>query len=334
MRVGLGAVTIASLLPNLSAAFWVSPADRVPFFTTGVYRQYLAKDETVLILPYGMRGESMYWQAESHMYFRMAQGGSHAPADFDIWPILSAFEMQSYVPNAPDQFRAFLDNHGVSAVIVADAVYERWRPLLAALKIDPVAVAGVHLYRLPVRTGDASTPALLAMRTDFDTYRFERVIIGVRNYLARGGSIDRLSARDSVKLGIIPSDSLIGPPEPYPFLRDPDHNWFRSPQFQYGIGLFTVGSNQVAIGEVAWAPAVKALVDRYRPLANLTEIDLPNDSAAGPSPSYALGRFVMVFDRDRLARAAKLASAALNEAKRQSIEYPNLSSGLVSRQPN
>jgi len=98
LRIGLAAVTIASLLPNLRAAFWVTPADRVPFFTTGVYRQYLAKNETVLILPYGIRGESMYWQAQTHMYFRMAQGGSHAPGDFNIWPILSGFEMQSFVP--------------------------------------------------------------------------------------------------------------------------------------------------------------------------------------------------------------------------------------------
>ena len=120
LRIGLGAVTIASLLPNLCAAFWVTPADRVPFFTTGIYRQYLANNETVLILPHGMRGESMYWQAQTHMYFRMAQGGSHAPGDFNIWPILSAFEMQSFVPNAQEQLRAFIYNHGVTALIVTD----------------------------------------------------------------------------------------------------------------------------------------------------------------------------------------------------------------------
>jgi len=331
MRVGLGAVTIVSLLPNLSASFWVTPAERVPFFTTGVYRQYLWRDETVLILPYGMRGESMYWQAQTHMYFRMAQGGSHAPADFDIWPILSAFERQSYVPNASDQFRAFLENHGVNTVIVTDAVYERWRPLLATLKVDSIAVAGIHLYRLPARTSDASMPTLLAMRTDFDTHRFERVITGVQNYLAHGGSIDRLSASASVELGIIPSDGLIGPPEPYSFLRDPDQNWFRSPKFQYGIGLFAVGRDQVAIGEVAWAPAVTALVTTYRPLANFAEIDLPNDSASGSS-SYELGRFVMVFDRDRLASAAKLASSELNEARGHSVAYLNLTSGIASHE--
>ena len=333
-RVGLGAVTIVSLLPNLCGASWVTRADRVPFFTTGVYRQYLAKGETVLILPYGMRGESLYWQAQCQMYFRMAQGGSHAPADFGIWPILSAFEMQAFVPNAAVQFRAFLDRHGVNAVIVTDQVYERWRPLLATLPIAPIVVAGVHLYRFPVRSPDASIPTLLALRTDFDTDRFERVVAGAQKYLAGGGAISKLSARASVELGIIPADALIGPPEPYPFLRDPAHNWFRSAQFQYGIALFPIGNDRVAVGEVAWAPAVKALIATYRPLANLSEIDLPSDSAAAASPSYTLGRFVMVFDRERLARAAKLASAALNEVSGPSSEPRNPSSSPVSPETN
>jgi hypothetical protein len=128
--------------------------------------------------------------------------------------------------------------------------------------------------------------------------------------LAHGGSFHLLTARNAVELGIIPSDSMIGPPEPYAFLRDPQENWSRSPQFRYGIGLFTIGDNEVAIGEVAWGPAVKAMLAKYRPIANVAEIDLPDDDAA--SPSYKLGRFVMVFDRERLARAAKLASSSQN----------------------
>jgi hypothetical protein len=308
LRVGLGAAAIVSVLPNLSAAFWVTPADRVPFFGNGIYRQYLAKNETVLILPYGMRGESMYWQAQTHMYFRMAQGGSHAPGDFNIWPIVSGFEMELLVPNARQQLRAFIYNHGVTAVIATDHEYERWRPLLSALETDPVAVAGVHLYRIPARDPKMPIATLLAMRTAFDTDRFESVVLGVQNYLTHGGSFHSLTARNAVELGIIPSDSMIGPPEPYAFLRDPQENWSGSPQFRYGIGLFAVGDNQIAIGEVAWGPAAKAMLAKYRPIANVAEIDLPDDHAA--SPSYKLGRFVMVFDRERLKRAAGLASSS------------------------
>jgi hypothetical protein len=319
LRIGLGAVTIASLLPNLSAAYWVNPTDRVPFFTTGVYRRYLTKNETVLILPYGLRGESMYWQAQTHMYFRMAQGGSHAPGDFNVWPILTAFDTQSFMPNAREQLRSFIANHGVTAVIVTDQEYERWRSLLSGLQSNPIAIAGVHLYRLPVRATNASMPTLLSMRTDFDTRRFESAITGVQKYLTHGGSLSALSARNAVELGIIPLDSLIGPAEPYPFLRDPQYNWYRSPQFQYGLALFTIGDHEIAIGEAAWAPAVKALLAKYRPIANLSEIDLPDDYGPGAPPAYALGRFVMVFDRERLARAASLASSSPTGMKKAQV---------------
>jgi hypothetical protein len=304
MRIGFAAATILCLLPNLSAGFWVSPTDMVPFFTSGVFRKYLSKGETVLILPYGMRGESMYWQAETHMYFRMAQGASHAPADFNVWPILSGFEMQSFVPDAAEQFQAFIHNHGVTAVIVTDKVYECWRPLLSALNTKPIAVGGVHLYRLPVRVGTSPVPTLLEMRTAFDTHRFEDIILGTYSYLTHGGSLGALTAQNAIQYGIISSASLVGPPEPYPFLRDPQHNWFRSPQFQFGIALFVTSDNKIAIGEVAWAPGVRALIAKYGSIANQTEIDMPSDP--GTNPSDALGRFVMVFDRQRLAQAAAL----------------------------
>jgi len=219
-------------------------------------------------------------------------------------------------------------------VIGTDQVYERWRPLLSGLQTDPIAVAGVHLYRLLARNPNAPIPTLLAMRTDFDTRRFESVITGVQNYLMHGGSIDTLSARDSLQLGIITTNSLIGPPEPYSFLRDPQHNWFRSPQFRYGMALFTTGDNEIAVGEAAWAPAIKGLLAKYRPIANLSEIDLPKDNAFGATPAYTLGRFVMVFDRQRLERAATLASSLEDGTKVAQIGYLKGSSGDASSQQN
>jgi len=333
MKIGLALLSIASLLPNLSAGFWVSPAENVPFFSSGIYKRYLSQDDTVLILPYGMRGESMYWQAQTHMYFRMAQGASHAPGDFNVWPIITGFEMQSFIPHAQEQFRAFIGNRGVTAVIVTDRVYERWLPLLSALQTNPIPVAGVHLYRLPARGTDSHSPNLLEMRTDYDTRRFESIISGAQNYLAHGGSLGALTARSAVTLGIIPSSSIVGPGEPYPFLRDPQHNWFRNPDFQYGVALFATGDNQIAIGEMAWDPAVRDLVTKYRPIANHVEIQMPTSSGTGATPSYTLGRFVMVFDRQRLARAAALASSSQNEIEKSSIRYlkPDVDHALTDR---
>jgi hypothetical protein len=68
------AAIVLFFLPNPSAAFWTRPVAAPPFFATGLYRKYIAPGDTVLILPYGLEGESDIWQAMSGMYFTMAGG--------------------------------------------------------------------------------------------------------------------------------------------------------------------------------------------------------------------------------------------------------------------
>ena len=216
------------------------------------------------------------------------------------------------MPNAATQFRAFLASRGVTAVIVVDRVYEQWRSLMSSLQVEPEVIAGVHLYRLSSSTS-TSESSLLAMRTEYDTTRFERVIVGTQNYLAHGGTLSALTARNSVNLGIIPADSLLGPAAPYPFIRDPQHNWFQSQDYQYGVALFVYGDSQIAIGEMAWEPAARNLIAKYRPIANRVEVEMP--ASVGSTPTYSLGRFVMLFDRQGLEHAAVLAAHSVDRAE-------------------
>ena len=50
-----GALIALSLLPFLDARFWSTALATPEFFSAGLYRQYLEPDETVVILPYGLR---------------------------------------------------------------------------------------------------------------------------------------------------------------------------------------------------------------------------------------------------------------------------------------
>ena len=120
LKLAIGAVIFAFLLPNPSAAFWVQPARTPAFFADGSYRDNLSRDEIVLILPFWPRNDSMRWQAETHMYFRMAQGAGPWPAEFRDWPIMDAFYQRSWMPDAPEQFKAYVIAHRVAAVIIAD----------------------------------------------------------------------------------------------------------------------------------------------------------------------------------------------------------------------
>jgi hypothetical protein len=70
----LPALAIAVLLPAVWRPDFRSIPQRWPFFTDGAYKLCIPKGENVVVFPYGFRGDSMLWQAESGFWFRMAEG--------------------------------------------------------------------------------------------------------------------------------------------------------------------------------------------------------------------------------------------------------------------
>jgi hypothetical protein len=55
----LAALSVASIVPNLSPRWWVSRADTPQFFADGSFKRYLQKNEIALVLPYGRLGNTM-----------------------------------------------------------------------------------------------------------------------------------------------------------------------------------------------------------------------------------------------------------------------------------
>src|SRR5205807_1669551 len=83
---------IAFLVPNTTGGLWLSRESNPAFFTTHQYRSVLTRGETVLVLPFGQLGNSMLWQAETGMWFRMAGGylSPVYPADYETVPLVPA----------------------------------------------------------------------------------------------------------------------------------------------------------------------------------------------------------------------------------------------------
>ena len=162
-------VVVSSQPPLRPFSPLAASSNSVPaFFSSGVYRKYLSPGETVVTLPYWMLGNGMAWQAQSDMYFRMAGGWTGPPpAEFDGWPIVKALATDTLVPEAEVQLKAFLANHGVTAVIAEGETKPPlggatkppeggtkaiFRPLLASLDAAPVVTGGVTLYRIRPET--------------------------------------------------------------------------------------------------------------------------------------------------------------------------------------
>ncbi len=156
LRLAVAIVSLALMLPNLDAGFWVRPVNLPAFFSTGLYRQYLRENEVVLPLPVS-GNDSMLWQAEAGMYFRIADGYMGPdPSGFKRWE-----------PKERGQLLEFLASHDVSTIIVSRWAWrmesaggprswilapvspELWRLYLSELKTNPLQVADVTLYRVP-----------------------------------------------------------------------------------------------------------------------------------------------------------------------------------------
>ena len=310
LRVTAAAAVVLFTLPNLSAAFWVNPTHEPAFVRTGLYRDYLKKGETVLILPSWPDNSSMLWQAETQMYFNMAQGPGPWPVTVRNWPILDAFSFQTFVPNAPEQLRAYLTDRGVNTIIVDDRALATWQPLMATLGVPPLKVGGVTLYKVALSPEKDPALTLDMMRARFDQERFATLLIRLDGYLSNGGKVDDLVAVNAPELGLIPTDSLIGPADYWAELRIPVKQ--RLKEMQYGVGLFN-WNGQVVVGEQAWYPVVKELIERYGATASQvhlaphsSSLDLNNDWQVLKSP-YRTEVLLMVFTPKQLAKAASIA---------------------------
>ena len=87
----------------------------------------------LLVLPFGLYGEGMLWQAATDMYFRTV--GRYVgwvppiPEEHSGWPIMSGFYRIAGVPQADDQLKAYMANHDVSAVILGRYAHYTSQPV-------------------------------------------------------------------------------------------------------------------------------------------------------------------------------------------------------------
>jgi hypothetical protein len=156
VRWTTAALAIAFLVPNIGLAdgsggsMFHASLHQPRFFTSGLYRRYLQRGETVVPVPYGPNGMSLMWQAESRMYFRMASGlFGYAPADYLQDPAVGPLLGGSPAPGMAPALKRFLVRKGVGDVIIDASKPGAWPSVLSRLGLQPTAVGGVLLYRVP-----------------------------------------------------------------------------------------------------------------------------------------------------------------------------------------
>lgn len=142
-------IGVVLTFPNLISPLYGVPPHNPSFFSTSTYRRYLARDETVLILPFGANDVSTLWQAETGFYFYMPEGyvSGVVPAPFNAE--LAAVQLVSNVSPPASELGVFIRQHYVSHVVVDPALAGSWPGVLAQLGLHGRMVGGVLLYKVP-----------------------------------------------------------------------------------------------------------------------------------------------------------------------------------------
>jgi hypothetical protein len=298
--VALAAVLFA--MPRLSSAFWDTPVDTPPLFLSGAYRHYLRPAEIVVPVPYGWRGNSLMWQAQTNMYFRMAGAWTGPPPEeFQRWPAMVALFNGKYLPDPELQLKAFLAAHQVTAVLVDASIKDspdvqqrqQYRTVLAALGPAPAAAGGVLIYRFtPAALGPWRDLKPLDLECRVDEARFDALLDAVDRYIKSGGELAKLSPQRLVQTGLV---------------RD---NWLGGPGILISSGLWAESRSDgtIDVGTLGSRGSLVPLASRYRADA-LKVRTTPIVTAENVVGDEELELMVMTFDRGGLARATRQARA-------------------------
>ncbi len=292
-KCAAAAVILASVAPNPHASFWVSGLDLPAFFAERIYATELKPREIILPLPWGYKGNSMYWQLQSDMYFRMAGGYTGiAPFEFQQMPIVSLFYGQTDLPEAGDQLKAYLARFAVTA-IVADPSYERFNtlePALASLGVAAEPSGGVLIYKIPPEKFAAYAKLTGAeVETRALALRFDTVLAATADYIAGGNDPLKLSAPELKRLNLLPADWQIA----------------SAPNSVSSWSICVLADERIGIALWGSPQGVKPLLDRYLDKAELL---YPAPSRWNPrsSPSEdQSGPLMVIFDRTKLEAAAR-----------------------------
>ncbi len=173
LKLTIIAASILFILPSLP--YLTSSLATPPFFSKGLYKEYLKKDENVLIIPFSYKGYSDAYQAISRMYFKMAGGylgltpSRYNDVDFVQYMLENSQEYNTKITNSNQFIQywmlnnnynkynklteysliAFIVSNRIKAVIVTMPKLIGHKNIFSTLKIAPVNVGGVILYKIP-----------------------------------------------------------------------------------------------------------------------------------------------------------------------------------------
>jgi hypothetical protein len=145
----LVALAVFMTFPNLLRPLYGARPHDPAFFDTALYRRYLKRGETVLVLPFGVNDMSTLWQAQTGFYFYMPEGylSGVIPAPFNAQATVQ--QLEANAPPPAGALGTFIREHHVTHVVVDPQAAGPWPGALSQLGLVGQSVGGVLLYAVP-----------------------------------------------------------------------------------------------------------------------------------------------------------------------------------------
>ena len=148
----LAALSVACIWPAVGLGFWRGSPPLPSLFTSSRYRDVITPRDTALVLPVGISGFSMLWQAESGLRFKMASGyvvPPEAPDPYKHEPAYPALTAGIRVPDMEGAAATFLYTHHVTVAVVDPSLPQAtpWIPILERLGWKARTVGGAVVLR-------------------------------------------------------------------------------------------------------------------------------------------------------------------------------------------
>jgi hypothetical protein len=161
------AVVGATLAPNLTGVPWGTRVDSPALMTTPALARYVPVGATVLTLPFGIAGNSMYWQVEADFRFRLAGGyvSVSLPAAYRTrLRFILGLEGGAVTAHSGSGLCDFVGLTGSRVILLRDRTPGSWPQLLDTLHVRPHHVGGFSIYELAGASGMATrcSPPLMA----------------------------------------------------------------------------------------------------------------------------------------------------------------------------
>jgi hypothetical protein len=155
LRWAAFALVIISLTPNLGIP-WGTRVDAPPLMRAPLLARYVPQGATVLALPFGIWGDSMFWQVQSDFRFRLAGGyvSVSPPRAYRQYIYLLRALGGGPIEGHPNQrICGFLRMTGTRAIVLREGAPGLWTRLLRPLHVPAQRVGGFWVYELAAPGG-------------------------------------------------------------------------------------------------------------------------------------------------------------------------------------